>query len=111
VGDLPPDIGGDDVVRVSVRYQAIGDAADAPAREVGVSLPAGAVGANLAAADADLRWAASVAAFAEILKQSPFADRNALTVIDGVVSEQATRDADRTEFAQLYANARRLLGP
>ena len=111
VGDLPPDIGGDDVVRVSVRYQAIGDAADAPAREIGVSLPTGAVGANLAAADADLRWAASVAAFAEILKQSPFADRNALTVIDGVVSEQATRDADRTEFAQLYAKARQLLGP
>jgi Ca-activated chloride channel family protein len=111
VGDLPPDIGADDVVRVSVRYQAIGDAADAPAREVGVSLPAGALGANLAGADADLRWAASVAAFAEILKHSPFADRNALTVIDGVVSEQATRDADRAEFAQLYAKARQLLGP
>ena len=111
VGDLPPDIGADDAVRVSVRYQAIGDAADAPAHEVGVSLFAGAVTANLTDADADLRWAASVAAFAEILKQSPFADRNALTVIDGVVSEQATRDADRTEFAQLYANARRLLGP
>ncbi len=68
-------------------------------------------GGDLAAADADLRWAASVAAFAEILKQSPFADRNALPIIQTVVSEQAARDADRAEFAQLFAKARTLLGP
>ena len=43
----------------------------------GVGLPAAAArGADLGAADADLRWATAVAAFAEILKKSPYADRD-----------------------------------
>jgi Ca-activated chloride channel family protein len=111
VAGVVPTVDAADVVRVAVRYQAIGDAAGTPAHEIGVGLPATALGANLAAADADLRWAAAIAAFAEILKHSPFADRGALPIIDAVVSEQAARDADRTEFAQLYGKARPLLGP
>jgi len=111
VTDLPPDVpvAAADVVRVSVRYQAIGDGADAAAHEVAVGLPAAALGANLAAADADLRWAASMAAYAEILKHSPFADRNALPVIETVTAEEAGRDADRAEFAELFAKAKPLL--
>jgi len=112
VSDTPPVVDAADVVRVAVRYQAIDDALDAPAHEIAVGLPATALGANLAAADADLRWAAAIAAFAEILKHSPFADRNALPVIETVVGEQAARDTDRAEFAQLYARAKPLLlGP
>jgi Ca-activated chloride channel family protein len=111
VTGLTPDVpvAADDVVRVSVRYQAIGEANDAAAHEVAVGLPAAALGADLAAADADLRWAASVAAFAEILKHSPFADRNALPVIEAVAAEQAGRDTDRAEFARLFAKAKPLL--
>jgi Ca-activated chloride channel family protein len=109
VTDTPSDVAADDVARVAIRYQAIGDASDAPAHEVAVGLPAAALGANLAAADADLRWAASVAAFAEILKQSPFADRATLPTIETIVGEQAARDADRTEFAQLFAKAKAML--
>ena len=109
VTDTPTDVATDDVARVSVRYQAIGEPVDAAAHEVAVGLPAAALGADLAAADADLRWAASVAAFAEILKQSPFADRAALPTIETVVGEQAARDADRTEFAQLFAKAKAML--
>jgi len=60
-------------------------------------------------ADADLRWAAGIAAFAEILKKSPFADPTYLPEIDAVVAAQAARDGDRTEFAQLYGVARALL--
>jgi len=52
-----------------------------------------------------------VAAFAEILKQSPFADRAALPTIEAIVNQQATRDADRAEFATLFGKAKRLLGP
>jgi Ca-activated chloride channel family protein len=107
--DAQPTFAADDAVRVSVRYQAVGDAADAPAHEVNVSLPSAALGTNLSAADADLRWAASVAAYAEILKQSPFADRSALPTIETVVTDQAGRDADRTEFAQLFAKAKPML--
>jgi Ca-activated chloride channel family protein len=109
VTGLPPDVAADDVVRVSVRYQAIGEASDAPAHEVAVGLPAAALGADLAAADPDLRWAASVAAFAEILKHSPFADRNALPIIEAVAAEQAGRDADRAEFGELFAKAKPML--
>jgi Ca-activated chloride channel family protein len=109
ITDAPSDVAADDVVRVSVRYQAIGDAADAPAHEVGVGLPAAALGANLAAADADLRWAAAMAAFSEILKHSPFADRATLPVIESIAAEQAGRDADRAEFAQLFAKAKPLI--
>jgi Ca-activated chloride channel homolog len=108
VNDTVPEIDAADVVKVSVRYQAIGEAVDAPAHEVAVGLPTAALG-DLAAADADLRWAAAVAAFAEILKRSPFADRNALPLIEAVVAEQAERDADRAEFAQLFAKAKPLL--
>ena len=46
VTGLPPDVAADDVVRVSVRYQAIGEANDAPAHEVAVGLPAAALGAT-----------------------------------------------------------------
>jgi len=108
VDAVVPEIDAADVARVAVRYQAIGEAVDAPAHEVSVGLPATALG-DLAAADADLRWAASVAAFAEILKHSPFADRNALPIIEAVVAEQAERDADRAEFAQLFAKAKAML--
>jgi hypothetical protein len=50
-----------------------------------------------------------VAGFAEILKQSPFADRATLPTIEAIVSEQATRDADRAEFATLFAKAKAML--
>jgi hypothetical protein len=93
---------------VAVRWQAIGDPIDASAHETAVGLPATALG-DLGAADADLRWAAAIAAYAEILKHSPFADRNALPIIEAVVAEQAERDADRAEFAQLFAKAKPLL--
>ena len=109
ITSTPSDVAADDVVRVSVRYQAIGDPVDAAAHEVGVGLPAAALGANLAAADADLRWAAAMAAFSEILKHSPFADRATLPVIESIATEQAGRDADRAEFAQLFAKAKPLV--
>lgn len=103
------DVAADSLARVAIRYQRIGEAQDAPAQEVAASLPATAP-AGLATADPDLRWAAAVAAFAEILKGSPFAERAALPVIDAIVAEQAARDDDRAEFAQLYTRARNMLG-
>ena len=101
--------GADDLARVAIRYQTVGSANDAPALEVATALPSSAVGANLGAADRDLRWAAAVAAFAEILKRSPFADRTAVPQIESIVAEQAARDTDRTEFATLVARAKLLL--
>ena len=106
---MAPDIAADAVARVAVRWQSIGSAQDAPAHEVSATLAASDVCA-LDAADADLRWAAAVAALAEILKGSPYADRAALPTIEAIVTQQASRDADRAEFAALFAKAKPLLG-
>jgi hypothetical protein len=107
--DVIPEVDPADLVLVKVRYQPAGAAQDAPALEVRAGLPADARGADLDAADADLRWATAVAAFAEILKKSPYADRAFVPMIETIVSQQAALDADRTEFGQLFTKAKTLL--
>jgi len=107
--DLIPEVDPADLVLVKVRYQPAGAAQDAAALEVRAGLPASARGADLSAADADLRWATAVAAFSEILKKSPYADRAFMPTIETIVSEQAALDADRTEFGQLFTRAKALL--
>jgi Ca-activated chloride channel family protein len=104
-----PDVGADNLAQVAVRWQSIGSAQDAPAHEVSATLAATGVCA-LDAADDDLRWAAAVAAFAEILKGSPYADQTALPTIETIANQQKARDADRAEFAALFAKAKALLG-
>jgi hypothetical protein len=60
--------------------------------------------------DADFQWAESVAAFAEILKHSPYADLNALPAIGEALANPA-HDAhpDRVEFRQLFNSASPLI--
>ena len=103
------EVAASDMVLVKVRWKGL-DATDAtPASEVSASLAPEHCSDGIAVADADLRWAAGIAAFAEILKKSPFADPTYLPEIDAVVAAQAARDGDLTEFAQLYGVARGLL--
>jgi len=103
------EVAASDMVMVKVRWKGL-DATDAtPASEVSASLAPEHCSNGIAVADPDLRWAAGIAAFAEILKKSPFADPTFLPEIDAVVAAQAARDGDRTEFAQLYGVARTLL--
>jgi Ca-activated chloride channel family protein len=109
VEEIVPTVGAYDLAQVAVRWQPVGSAQDAPALEAIAALPAASL-STLDDADADLRWAAAVAAFAEILKRSPFADRAALPTIEAIVTEQQDRDADRAEFATLFAKAKALLG-
>ena len=104
--DLKPEIGANDLVLVKVRYKATTATDATPAFEVATALDALHVEETLGSAGADLQWAAAIAAFAEILKGSPFADRSFLPQIDQIVQTQAPRDADRTEFAQLFAKIR-----
>ena len=107
--DAVPEVAPADLVLAKVRWKTL-DATDAtPASEVSASLAAAQCADSISTGDADLRWAAGVAAFAEILKQSPFADPTYLPEIDAVVAAQASRDGDRTEFSQLYARARQML--
>ncbi len=98
-----------DLALVKVRYKAP-DASEAdPAAEIAAHLTSDEVITTLAGADADMQWAAGVAAFAEILKNSPFANRAALANIAAIVEAQKTRDERRAEFATLFTRAQPLL--
>ncbi|MES1207445.1 MAG: von Willebrand factor type A domain-containing protein [Pseudomonadota bacterium] len=108
--DLAREVPPQDLVLVKVRYKSVDALDTTPAKEVSVSFGPADLKETLRDCDDDLRWAAAVAAFAEILKQSPFADRAFLPQITDIVAAQATRDTDRQEFATLFAKAKTLLG-
>jgi Ca-activated chloride channel family protein len=90
----------DDYVLVKVRYKAVDASTEDPAKEFSSRLKT--LATQLEAADADLRWAVAMAAFAEILKGSPFAERSYLEQIGLIFAEQRERDADRAEFYRLF---------
>jgi Ca-activated chloride channel family protein len=97
----PREIAPTDLALVKVRYKTV-DATDlTPALEVSTTLPATAPQAWLDVADQDLRWATAVAALAEILKGSPYADRSFIPAIRSICAAQAPRDVDRQEFDTL----------
>jgi Ca-activated chloride channel homolog len=103
--DLPREIQPADLALVKVRWKTI-DATDAtPAEELNAVLPANDVTESIASADADLRWAAALAGFAEILKKSPFAEPAQIETIRRIVTAASQGDADRREFAELFAAA------
>jgi hypothetical protein len=103
--DLPREIQPTDLALVKVRWKTI-DATDATAaEELNAVLPANDVTESIASADADLQWAAALAGFAEILKKSPFAEPTQIETIRRIVTGQSALDADRREFAELFAAA------
>ncbi len=98
-----------DMVLVKVRYKDVDATEQDPAYEVSASMTDGQIEKNSADAVQDFLWAAAVASFAEILKQSPYADSDAIDVIEQIVTAQANRDADRAEFSRLLQAAMPLL--
>jgi Ca-activated chloride channel family protein len=60
-------------------------------------------------ANGDFKWAAAVAAFAEILKESPYANVDGLSTIEDIVTEKNWLDSDRAEFVTLFNKARPML--
>ena len=77
------------------------------AYETGESLAPSAVADRLdPVADRDFLWASAIAAFAEILKDSPYADIAHLDAIEEIVRAQATRDEERTRFERHFQRAR-----
>jgi Ca-activated chloride channel homolog len=102
-------VAAEELARVKIRYKA----PDATEDDGATQIEAGFVSENIAAsfekADPDLQWAASVAAFAEILKQSPYANTVAVQTISTTMAKHAGTDADRLEFVGLLATALSLL--
>jgi len=103
------EVAGADLVQIKIRYKQVDAGTEDPALEVAASLAPDAIATDLGAADPDLAWAISTAAFAELLKGSPFADPAALETISGVFAAQRERDADRQEFYELFQTARGLM--
>ena len=57
----------------------------------------------------DFRWAAAIAAFAEILKDSPYADYDNIEAIDAIIEGDPQTTWSREEFGLLYPKAKALL--
>jgi Ca-activated chloride channel family protein len=91
-----------ELVRVKVRYKLPNASESDPAREVMQKLAPSEIGALFDSADQDLRWAAAIAAYAEILKHSPYALPSSTTQLRTVFAAQAERDAARAEFLKLF---------
>ena len=100
----------DELCRVKVRYKQPGATEEDPAAEVAMGLVADAVLGSLDDASADLRWAAGVAAFAEVLKQSPYAAPAKLDTIREALAGAQGLDVDRNELVSLFDQARGVLG-
>lgn len=99
-----------ELCRVKVRYKKPGATEEDPAAEVAQGLMADAVLDSLDAASMDLRWAAGVAAFAEVLKESPYAVPAKLDAVREALAGAQGVDVDRSELVSLFDEAVALLG-
>jgi Ca-activated chloride channel family protein len=100
------EVGADDLVLVKVRYKDVDATEEDAALEVAASLAPAASAEAGAALDPDFAWAVSIAAFAEVLKHSPYANPGALDTLEATFSAQSQRDPDRALFLQLFNSAR-----
>jgi len=83
----PVEVTATELARVKLRYRDPWATADAPEYEVSAGLE---LAENSAEMDPDFAWAASMAAFAEILKASPYALPDSLPALGVVVSAPVT---------------------
>jgi Uncharacterized protein YfbK, C-terminal len=112
VYDGPVEVAAGDLVRVKVRYKTPGAAEADPAFEVAQSAPATSAAQTHLDLDKDFGWAIAIAAFSEILKGSPYAARDKLSVIEQIVQNSAyASDPEKVEFVGLFASAKSLLAP
>ena len=96
-------------VRVRVRYKSVQADDAAPSLEI-VAEPSGDTATRpLTEASTDLQWAAAVAAFAELLKGSPYSSIGHLETIEALVTANVGTAPDRQEFAALFSKAQTLL--
>jgi Ca-activated chloride channel family protein len=98
-----------DLVLVKVRYKQPDAAESDPAFEVSSRLAPAAIARAGSQLEPDLDWAISLAAFAEILKGSPYASPEHLSDLESTFAAQSARDADRAEFLELFTRARGML--
>ncbi|HMI91387.1 MAG TPA: von Willebrand factor type A domain-containing protein [Polyangiales bacterium] len=98
-----------DLALVKVRYKTPAATDRDPASELTAAFAPDAIASDPGAANADLRWAEAVAAFAESLKDSSFAEQDRLDALGATIEAQRGRDRDRAAFADQFKKARALL--
>jgi len=99
-----------DLVLVKVRYKRPDAGEEDEAFEVNQTLQPAHLKARIWDAGTDHQWAVSIAALAEILKGSPFADPGRLAAIEEVLLSSAGEDdTARKELLELFALAKALL--
>ena len=103
------EIAASDMVLAKIRYKDPNAGVDDPATEVRSQLLFEDVDTASDPEDKDLVWAIAMAAFAEILKESPYANREALEAIVAMVDSSKGSDANRMAFADYLAIAKNLL--
>jgi Ca-activated chloride channel homolog len=109
-GDVIPEVGADELVRVKVRWKKPGASSSDPADEVSASLDGDAIEADAEALDMDARWAVGVARLAEILQRNPLADVREFPRVRALLESQAEVSADRRELVSMLPQLSRLLG-
>jgi len=97
-----PEVDAGDLVMVKIRYKNPGAAEADPAYEIAESLSPGEVTSDIESSNSDFQYAAAAAAYAEILKESPFADAGALGAIEAILEAQKGQDEERAEFLELF---------
>lgn len=99
----------DELVRVAVRWKDVDATEEDAAYEVSLGITEAEVLSDISDASHDFKWAAAIAAFAEILKGSPYSSMANLAAIDTIVESDPKSTWAREEFASLYAKAKEML--
>jgi Ca-activated chloride channel family protein len=105
------EVSDDELVRVKVRWKELEDGEEDPASEVQDSFTEDMVAELPEDTSSEMQWAAAVAAFAEIVKGSPYGTVDNLPTIQALVDANHQEDVTRLEFQALLNQAIQLLVP
>jgi Ca-activated chloride channel family protein len=103
------DVKEDELCRVKIRYKDVDATESDPAYQVDRGLSPQMIHDDITLASANLQWSAAIAAFAEILKKSPYGFMDNLDAIEALTQANAGEDPARLEFLQLYKQAKPLI--
>ena len=97
------EVGADQLALVQIRYKEPGATADTESLQVNTAIPTTAVAESFDEASDAMKFAAAIAAFAEILKESPFAQPDHFAAISAIIAETTGGDVHREEFSAKLA--------
>jgi len=109
ISDLVLEVKSNELCLVKIRYKHMEATELDPATQVNRPLDSSMIHETLEQASPNLQWASAIAAFAEILKGSPYGSLDNQTQIEAMIGQNSGTDADRLEFQSLMGTAFGLL--